>query len=164
MRDKLKKRTNTPQKPLLYHFPIYHLPQIIQVRRTHILVIQVVGMLPDVEGEERLEMPGQAGHDACDGITCSGLLGDDESTVRIGGEPNPAGAEEGDAFGDEVGFEGVEGAPLLDNLFLKMPGRAGHDGRSGLELREIEIVVQDLAGVVEDGQMPGQAGHDGCGR
>ena len=32
-----------------------------------------------------------------------------------------------------------------------MPGRAGHDRRTRLELREIQVVIQDLAGVVEEG-------------
>lgn len=101
-------------------------------------------MLPDIEGQQGL----QALRKRIAGV---GFLGDKEGAVGSGGEPNPAGAEEGGAFGDEVGLEGVQGAPLFHNLCLKMPGRAGHDGRSRLELREVQVMVQDLAGVVEDG-------------
>ena len=76
---------------------------------TAVLVIQVVGVLPDVEGEEGLE----ALRHGVDGV---GLLGDDEGAVLVGGEPDPAGAEEADALGFEVSLEGGEGAPLLFDL------------------------------------------------
>ena len=114
-------------------------------------------MLPDVEGEQRLEAGG-------DGVASVGALEDEEGAGAVGGEPYPAGAEEARAFGFEVGFEGVEGAPLLFDLHLKMPGRAGHDGFivthdliGGLELGEVHIVVVHLAGVVEDGGIAGRS-------
>ena len=66
-------------------------------------------MFPDVEGEKGLEA-------LCHGIAGVGLLGDDEGAVFVGGEPDPAGAEEADALGFEVGLEGGEGAPLLFDL------------------------------------------------
>ena len=81
-----------------------------------VLVVEVVGVFPDVEGKEGLEALG-------DRVVRAGLLGDDEGAVEGCGEPDPAGAEEGDAFGDEVGLEGVEGAPLLLDLGFEMPGR-----------------------------------------
>ncbi len=77
------------------------------MRSTLVLVVQVVGVLPDVEGEEGAEMPGLAGHDAGDGVVGVGLLGDDEGAIGIGGEPEPAGAKEGGALCFEVGFKGV---------------------------------------------------------
>ena len=101
-------------------------------------------MLPDIEGKQRLQALGER-------VVGVRLLGDDEGAVGGGGEPDPAGAEEGGAFGDEVGLEGGYSSPLFHNLSLEMPGRAGHDGRSRLELREVQVMVQDLAGVVEDG-------------
>ena len=106
-------------------------------------------MLPDIERQNRLQALRKR-------IVRIRLLGDDEGAVGGGGEPDPAGAEEGGAFGDEVGLEGVQGAPLFHNLSLEMPGRAGHDGRSRLELREVQVMVQDLAGVVEDGAVSGK--------
>ena len=112
-------------------------------------------MLPDVEGEDGLQALGE-------GVGGAGLLGDGERAVRRSREPYPAGAEEPGALGDEVVLEGVEGAPLLQELreqragrsLRACPGRA--TGRSivpakGLKLREIQIVVQYLAGVVENG-------------
>jgi len=101
-------------------------------------------MLPDIERQNRLQALGER-------VVGVRLLGDDEGAVGGGGEPDPAGAEEGGAFGDEIGLEGVYSPPLFHNLSLEMPGRAGHDGRSRLELREVQVMVQDLAGVVEDG-------------
>ena len=102
-------------------------------------------MLPDIERQNRLEPAG-------DGVAGVGFLGDDEGAAGGGGEPDPAGAEEADAFGDEVGLEGVDGAPLLDNLlvesrFLRWLCRLG---MTRAELREVHVVVQDLASVVED--------------
>ena len=64
------------------------------------------------------------------------------------------------AFGLEFGLESSEGTPLAlylgnqilrfaQNDIVRMPGLAGHDGR-GLELREIQVVIQDLASVIEN--------------
>ena len=74
-----------------------------------VLVVEVVGVLPDVEGEEGLEAFRY-------GVAGIGLLGDDEGAVGLGGEPDPAGAEEADALGDELVLEGFEAAPLLYEL------------------------------------------------
>ena len=47
------------------------------MRRPAVLVIQIVRVLPDVEGEEGLEA-------LCDGVAGVGLLGDDEGAVLVG--------------------------------------------------------------------------------
>ena len=93
--------------------PVDEGPEGGEVGGAAVLVVEVVGVLPDVEGEDGLEAAG-------DGVAGAGLLGDGERAVRRGGEPDPAGAEEPDALGDEVVLEGVEGAPLFDDL--------GHEG------------------------------------
>ena len=100
-------------------------------------------MLPDVEGEEGLE----ALRHRVAGVR---LLGDDQGAILVGGEPDPAGAEEVDAFGFEVGLEGFEGAPLLLDLGKK--SRFLHALRlvEMTKLGEVHLVVQDLTGVVED--------------
>ncbi len=113
---------------------------------TAVLVIEVVGVLPYIESEERAEALG-------DGVAGAGLLSDNEGVVRGGGEPNPARAEEGGAFGFEFGLEGFEGAPLFLDLgyelgFLQF-ARCCVVRR--FELGEVEVVVENLTGVVEDG-------------
>ena len=73
-------------------------------------------MLPDIEGQQRFQSLGKR-------IVRIRFLGDDEGAVGGGGEPDPAGAEEGGAFGDEISLEGVEGAPLLFDLRQEIAGR-----------------------------------------
>ena len=129
--------------PFFDDSPVEDLPEGGEVGGAAVLVVEVVGVLPDVEGEEGLEAAGY-------GVAGIGLLGDDEGAVGIGGEPDPAGAEEADAFGYELVLEGFEAAPLLYNLLAK---RALGSKRpsAGTELREVHLVVEDLAGIVEEG-------------
>ena len=112
-----------------------------------VLVVEVVGVLPDVEGEEGLEAVGG-------GVVGAGVLADGKGAGGVGLEPDPAGAEEGGAGGGEGGLEGFEGAPLFLDLGLEgrflPPFGARNDSRRA-ELGEVEVMVQDLAGVVEDG-------------
>ncbi len=126
--------------------PVKNLPEVVKLGGTAVLVVEVVGVLPDVEGEERAEAFG-------DGVAGAGLLSDNEGAVGGGGEPDPAGAEEGGAFGFEFGKEGFEGAPLF--LYLGYELGFFRFARCCVvhrfELGEVEVVVEDLAGVVEDG-------------
>ena len=114
-----------------------------------VLVVEVVGVFPDVEGEEGLEALG-------DGVRGAGLLGDDQGAVGIRRQPDPAGAEKAYALGDELFLEGFEGAPLIPDLTedaVFSPGlgpRLLQGMNAGSELLEVQVMVQDLAGVVED--------------
>ena len=89
------------------------------------------------------------------GVVGAGVLADGQGAGGIGLEPDPAGAEEADALGDELFLEGVEGAPLGFDLGLQGAGRGGRPFDKlrdrPTELGEVQVVVQDLAGVVEDG-------------
>lgn len=93
----------------LYFFPVDNLPQCIQVCGTLVLVVQVIGMFPDVKGEDGFKAVGY-------GIVGVGVLGYGEFAGSIDLEPDPAGAKEACALGFEIGLEGIEGAPLLLNL------------------------------------------------
>ena len=108
-------------------------------------------MLPDIEGQQGL----QALRERVAGV---GFLGDEEGAVGGGGEPDPAGAEEGGTFGDEVGLEGGDGAPLLGDLLVdtRFLRRLCRLGMTRAELREVQVMVQNLAGVVEDGAVSGK--------
>ena len=144
-------------KPLLNYCPIYYLPKCLKMCSALVLVVEVVGVLPDVEGEEGFEAVG-------DGVVGVGVLGDAQLPCLVGLEPDPAGAEEANTLRLEVGLEGVEGAPLLDNLLAKRRSRvkpgmrgtrcpvgAGHD-----ELQKVQVVVQNLAGIVEHSRIAGR--------
>ncbi len=122
------------------------------MRGAAVLVVEVVGVFPDVEGEEGAEAVG-------DGVVGAGVLADGQGAGGIGLEPDPAGAEEADALGDELFPEGFEGAPLGFDPGLEGAGRPFDRLRDRpAELGEVEVVVQDLAGVVEDGA--GGLGHN----
>ena len=124
-------------------FPVDDLPEGGEMGGAAVLVVEVVGVFPDVEGEEGVEAFG-------DGVVGAGFLGDDQSTVFLCGEPYPAAAEEGDAFGFELGFEGVEGTPLLLDLLSESAAGDVDHRCGGTKLGEVEVVVEDLAGIVED--------------
>ena len=113
------------------------------MRGASVLVVEVVGVLPDVEGQEGLEAVG-------DGVVGVGVLDDGQFAVGVGLEPDPAGAEEADAFCLKLGLEGVETPPLLFDLGKK--SRFLHALRlvEITKLGEVHLVVQDLTGVVED--------------
>ena len=98
-------------------------------------------MLPDVEGEQRFQAFG-------DGVAGVGFLGDDQGAVFLCRKPDPAGAEQTRALGFELGLEGVNTSPLLLDLGFDLAHRfrAFRD-----ELREVEVVVEHLTGIVEDG-------------
>ena len=91
--------------PFLDHAPIDNPPQGIEVRGAAVLVVEVVGVFPDVEGEEGAEAVG-------DGVVGAGVLADGQGAGGIGLEPHPPGPEQADALGDELLLEGFEGAPL----------------------------------------------------
>ena len=135
--------------PFLDHAPIDNPPEGLEVRGAAVLVVEVVGVFPDVEGEEGAEAVG-------DGVVGAGVLADGQGAGGIGLEPDPAGAEEADALGDELFLEGFEGAPLGFDLGLEGAGRGRFPVKPGMtgkvkpgmtraELGEVEVVVQDDA-------------------
>jgi len=113
----------------------------MEVGGAAVLVVEVVSVLPDIEGEEGLEVVSH-------GVVGASVLGNGQLTGGIGLEPNPSTAEEGSAFLFELGFEDIYTTPLLLDLSLDF---ALQFGAARGELREIEVVVQDLSGVIEDG-------------
>ena len=145
-------------KPLFHHSPINNPPKCLQVGCAPILVVEVVGVFPNVKSKDGTKSMG-------DGVIGAGVLADGQCTGRIRLEPDPARAEKGGSFLYEVGFEGVEAPPLFNDLGYKGrfldsgfafarndSGRAfARNDLSRPELRKVEIVIQDLAGVVEDG-------------
>ena len=144
-------KSHLVHKPLLHHAPVHNVPQRFQMGGPTVLVIQVVRMLPDVEGEEGLEA-------VSDGVIGVGVLADGKGAVGIGLEPDPAGAEEANTFRFKFRLEGVEGTPLLLDLLVQRRFRGKPGMRCRRKLREIQVVIQDLAGVVE--HPTGRSLHD----
>ncbi len=142
--------TNLFRVPLPYNVPVHGRPQRLQVSGAAVLVVQVVGVLPYVEGEEGLEAVGYR-------IVCIGALENGQFAILVGGEPHPSAPKQADAFGFEIGLEGFEGAPLPLDLGKETACR-GRQRRLQSELREVQVVVQDLAGVVENG--PARSGNN----
>ena len=121
----------------LYFIPVQNPPQSIQMSSALVLVVKVVGVLPDVEGEDGAEAVG-------DGIVGVGVLGDGELAGGGGLEPNPATTEKAYAFGFEVGFERIDTSPLFHYLLSKRRSRVKpgmRDTRGHDELGEVHIVV-----------------------
>ncbi len=125
-----------------YLFPIHDVPEGMELGGAAVLVVEVVGVFPDVEGEQGPQAAG-------DGVAGVGLLGDLQGAVLVGGEPDPAAAEEGDAAGFEFGLEGGEAPPLFVDLGGEGAGGCRRAARG--ELGKVEVMVEDLAGVVEEG-------------
>ena len=65
----------------------------------------------------------------------------------MGSKPYPTATKETYALGFELGLEGIEGAPLLHDLINHLASRCCG---TRCELSEVEVVVQDLSGVVEN--------------
>ena len=82
-------------------------------------------MFPNVKGEDRAEAVGN-------GVVGAGVLADGQGAGVIDLEPDPAGAEQADALGDELFLEGFNGAPLLLDLVFQRPGRGRFPVKPGM--------------------------------
>ena len=108
---------------------------------TTVLVAQVVSVLPYVDTEERTEA-------LDDRVATVRLLRDDEFTVSLSSEPSSARAEERGASREEFLLESLEATPLSYDSIEELTRRLAT--LVGAELREVEVVIQELTCVVED--------------
>ena len=86
----------------------------LQVIRTAVAVVDVVGMLPDIDAEDR----GGAVHQRAFAV---GGLGDFELAV-LDRQPRPARAELADAGGGEIGLELLQPAEVFVIFLARRPG------------------------------------------
>lgn len=125
----------------LHLVPVHDIPEILQVLRTGIPVVDVVGMFPYVAGEEW----GVFGRERSRGI---GGRNDIEGTVGVFHEPCPSGSEglEGDLV--EGFLERFERLPAFeDEGFDIAPFERG---LSRDEALPVERMVPDLRSIVEN--------------
>src|SRR5215468_12171423 len=93
------------------------LDERLDIVRTAVAVVDVVGVLPDVAAEDR----GGAVHQRALAVR---RLGDFE-LAALDREPAPARAELADAGGDEVGLELLEAAEVLVDLLFQRARQLG---------------------------------------
>ena len=122
-------------------FPIHDFPKVVKLVGSAVLVIEVVGMFPNIETEQWSQAFGE-------GITRVRLFRDDEFAGLVLGKPCPAGPEQGDASVAELLLEILQRSPLTVDRFRQFA--IGRFGR-WRELGEIKIMVQDLPRVIKDG-------------
>src|SRR5690606_27892966 len=86
-----------------HEVPVHQVPEGLDVLRTHVAVVDVVGVFPDVAGQQRGVAAGHrvAGADGA---------GQSQGAVGLLHQPGPAGAEGADGDLGELFLELVEGA------------------------------------------------------
>jgi hypothetical protein len=134
---------------LLGELPVDGAPEGVDEGGAVVLVVDVVGVLPDVAGEDGLQVVGQRRG----GVV--GLHDLELARVAVLDEPGPAGAEVADGRRGELLLELLEGAERGGDLVVDAAG--GLAAAGGRERLPEEGVVPDLGGEVEDGAL---LGHD----
>ena len=113
-----------------HEVPVDDFPDLVEVLRPRIAVIDVVGVFPDVDGQQRRLAVGE-GRFRIIGVD------DLEAAVGIVYQPGPAGAEIADGGRDELFLEGVEGTESFDE---GVANRAG--GLEGGVTNGADLVVR----------------------
>src|SRR5690606_16026531 len=125
-----------------HHIPVDDLPELLQVIRTAVLVVEIVRVFPYIKSQDRRQTFGQR-------VSCIRLLLDREFAVGILGQPDPSRTENGDTGSIELLLELVERTKLGVDGLCQLP--LGFSTAIGLEGGEVEVVIEDLSGIVEDG-------------
>src|SRR5690554_5445072 len=126
----------------VYKVPVNQIPEGFQVVRTAVAVVDVVGVLPYVDGQYRLVRAGQRSF----GIAG---VGDSYGTNSLFNQPGPARTEVAGGLLIKLFLECIEGAKGLLDGFLGSTSRL--TATVGAQAVPVEGVVPDLSGVVEQG-------------
>src|SRR6266700_2724415 len=116
----------------------------LQIVRTAVAVVDVVGMLPDVATEDRGGAMDQRA------LAVRGLGNFELAVLDL--QPAPAGAELADAGGGEIGLELLEPAEVLGDLLFQTAGQLAAAAVRLHPVPEMHMVVV-LAGIVEHGRV-----------
>lgn len=101
-----RKQIETPLKSLAYHFPVDDTPEGIQVVGTAVLIVEVIGVFPNIE---RKQWP-ESVADRSIGVE---HLMNAEVAVTVGAEPGPTASEKRNGRGAHLGFQLAETAETL---------------------------------------------------
>lgn len=91
--------------------PVDNLPDVLEVLRASVLVVDVVGVLPDVNADDGHDV----GADVGDGILVGGSAVREGILSLVVHEPSPAGTLDSSGAGVEHVDEVVEGTPAFDH-------------------------------------------------
>ena len=129
--------------PLTHRFPVYYAPEGIDVVGAFVLIIQVVGMLPNVEAQQR-------GQSCAYGIASVRFFGDVQLAVLINRQPCPARTEQSDCCRVEFLLEILETAEVAFDGFRQFPGRFALR-RFRCELQEVQRMCPALLNTAPSG-------------
>jgi len=132
------------KKVLLGESPVHvAVDEILEEVQAAVLVVEVVGVLPDIDGED--------GNNAIDDRAVTVVGADDLELAGVGipDEPDPTRAEVSCTVLDELFNESVIAAEILNDLGVDLEARVTGATRGGDRL-PVERVVEVLACVVED--------------
>src|SRR5690606_6158010 len=124
-----------------HEVPVDQVPERLDVLRASVAVVNVVGVFPDVAGQQRGVT---AGHR----VACANGAGQGQGAVRLLHQPAPAGTEGADGNLAELFLELVEGAEGSVDGVGQRASRL--TTTVGLHAVPIEGVVPHLGGIVED--------------
>src|SRR5690606_6910084 len=124
-----------------HEVPVDQVPEGLDVLRTHVAVVDVVGVFPNVAGQQRSVA---AGHR----VACADGAGQSQGTVGLLHQPAPAGTEGTDGNLAELFRELIEGTEGGVDGISQSAG--GLTTTVGLHAVPVEGVVPHLGGVVED--------------
>jgi hypothetical protein len=126
--------------PVLVHeVPVDNSREVAQVGSAGIAVVDVVGVLPDIDGQQRVVSVGE-------GVAGVGGI-EDGNLLSLLGEPGPSRPEVAQRLRRELLDEVVDAAPLADDQVLQLAGRLSLVGSDAVP---VEGVVPVLGSIVED--------------
>ena len=126
----------------LHEVPIDELvKESLDVAGASVAIIDVVGVFPNVDNHQGLQMFRQRRAGVGSRI-------DFKLTVKALHEPRPTGTEVVGCLGREVRHEALERTPLLDNGFQQRTGRLA--AAIGGQALPVESVVVGLSSIIED--------------
>ena len=120
--------------------PVDDIGEIVDIGGSDVAVIDVVGVLPYIHGQNWFEVAGQR----VSGVRC---IEDNQLTVGVSGQPGPSRAEISNCLGRELSEEVGDTAPFCHNLRFELRWRFGLIGCDGIP---IEGVIPMLGSIIED--------------